>query len=148
VRPKKEAPRAARRKGFEPIQQSCTIWRSSGCAFTIRGGMRFFRNKPEPADPFAVFSERFGVRVPGTERPEPETAETEPEPHEPVEIETWAHRRLGVSADASSTEISAAYRRLARKFHPDKVASLEPEVRIYSEQRMKEINAAYAELRR
>jgi DnaJ-domain-containing protein 1 len=110
--------------------------------------MRYFRNKPEPADPFAVFSDRFGVRVPGTKRPEPETAETDPEPHKPVEIETWAHRRLGVSADATSKEISAAYRRLARRFHPDKVASLEPEVRIYSEQRMKEINAAYAELRR
>jgi len=110
--------------------------------------MRFFRRKPEPADPFVVFSERFGVSVPGTERPEPETAETEPEPHKPVEIETWAHRRLGVSPDASSKEISAAYRRLARKYHPDKVANLEFEARMYSEQRMKEINAAYAELRR
>jgi DnaJ like chaperone protein len=53
-----------------------------------------------------------------------------------------------VSPDASSKEISAAYRRLARKHHPDKVANLEPEVRIFSEQRMKEINAAYAQLRR
>jgi hypothetical protein len=138
----------ARRKGFEPTQQSRIIWRPSGGAFTIRGGMRYFRNKPESADPFAVFSERFGVRVPGTERTEPETAETEPKPHKRVEIETWAHRRLGVSPDASSKEISAAYRRLARKYHPDKVANLEFEARMYSEQRMKEINAAYAELRR
>jgi DnaJ-domain-containing protein 1 len=117
---------------------------SSGGAFIIGGGMRFFRKKPEPADPFAAFSEKFGARAPRTEHAEPES---EPKP-ESVELGTWAHQRLGVSPDASSKEISAAYRRLARKHHPDKVANLEPEVRIFSEQRMKEINAAYAQLRR
>ena len=49
---------------------------------------------------------------------------------------------------ATAEEISAAYRELARTHHPDKVANLEPEVREYSEQRMKEINSAYAELKR
>jgi len=39
-------------------------------------------------------------------------------------------------------------RKLARTHHPDKVANLEPEVREYSEQRMKEINAAYSEFER
>jgi DnaJ domain len=55
---------------------------------------------------------------------------------------------LGVSKGAGVEEISAAYRKLARTHHPDKVANLEPEVREYSEQRMKEINAAYAEFKR
>jgi DnaJ-domain-containing protein 1 len=59
-----------------------------------------------------------------------------------------ARRALGVTKGTSTQEISAAYRKLARTHHPDKVANLEPEVREYSEQRMKEINAAYAELRR
>jgi hypothetical protein len=59
-----------------------------------------------------------------------------------------ARRALGVSKGAGVEEISAAYRKLARTHHPDKVANLEPEVREYSEQRMKEINAAYAELKR
>jgi hypothetical protein len=59
-----------------------------------------------------------------------------------------ARRALGVSKGAGIEEISAAYRKLARTHHPDKVANLEPEVREYSEQRMKEINAAYSELRR
>jgi hypothetical protein len=59
-----------------------------------------------------------------------------------------ARRALGVSKAAGAEEISAAYRRLARTHHPDKVANLKPEVREYSEQRMKEINAAYAELKR
>ena len=59
-----------------------------------------------------------------------------------------ARRALGVSKGAGTEEISAAYRKLAQTHHPDKVANLEPEVREYSEQRMKEINAAYAELKR
>jgi DnaJ domain len=59
-----------------------------------------------------------------------------------------ARRALGVPKEAGVEEISAAYRKLARTHHPDKVANLEPEVREYSEQRMKEINAAYAEFKR
>jgi hypothetical protein len=59
-----------------------------------------------------------------------------------------ARRALGVSKGAGVEEISAAYRKLARTHHPDKVANLESEVREYSEQRMKEINAAYAEFKR
>ena len=59
-----------------------------------------------------------------------------------------ARRALGVSKGAGVEEISAAYRKLARTHHPDKVANLEPDVREYSEQRMKEINAAYAEFKR
>jgi DnaJ-domain-containing protein 1 len=58
-----------------------------------------------------------------------------------------ARKALGVSKGASAEQIGAAYRELARTHHPDKVASLEPEVREYSERRMKEINAAYAELK-
>ena len=58
-----------------------------------------------------------------------------------------ARRALGVAKGASTEEISAAYRKLAQTHHPDKVANLEPEVREYSEQRMKEINAAYSELK-
>jgi len=59
-----------------------------------------------------------------------------------------ARRALGVSKGAGVEEISTAYRELARTYHPDKVANLDPEVREYSEQRMKEINAAYSELKR
>jgi hypothetical protein len=59
-----------------------------------------------------------------------------------------ARRALGVSKGAGVEEISAAYRRLAQTHHPDKVANLEPEAREYSERRMKEINAAYSELKR
>jgi DnaJ-domain-containing protein 1 len=105
--------------------------------------MRFFR-KREPADPFAAFSERYGVQLPRTE---PEEAPPEDEPpkderpkDEPGPIAPpWAHVALGVGLGASQEEISAAYRRLARKHHPDVAGD---------EERMKVINSAYRELRR
>jgi DnaJ domain len=75
------------------------------------------------------------------ERPSAETLERE------ARLAT-ARRTLGVSKGAGAEEINAAYKKLARTHHPDKVADLEPEVREYSEQRMKEINAAYSELKR
>jgi hypothetical protein len=83
--------------------------------------MRFFR-KHEPADPFAAFSERYGVRLPNAE---PEEVPPEPE-DEPPEGEAeyagplWAHSTLGVGLGASQKEISTAYRRLARVHHPDR----------------------------
>lgn len=55
---------------------------------------------------------------------------------------------LEVRPGASREEISAAYRRLVREYHPDKVANLAPEFRELAEQRMKEINAAYEQLKR
>jgi curved DNA-binding protein CbpA len=45
-------------------------------------------------------------------------------------------------------QIGAAYRKLARSHHPDKVANEPSQVREESEQRMKEVNAAYSLLKR
>jgi DnaJ-class molecular chaperone len=45
-------------------------------------------------------------------------------------------------------EITTAYRKLALTYHPDKVAHLAPEARELADQKMKEINAAYAQLKR
>jgi hypothetical protein len=62
-----------------------------------------------------------------------------------------ARTALSVGKGSTKEQVGAAYRELAelaRTHHPDKVASLQPEVRAYSEQRMKEINIAYAELKR
>ena len=59
-----------------------------------------------------------------------------------------AYTTLGVQKGASIGEISAAYKRLARAHHPDKVANLPEEDREDSERQMKEINAAYTELKR
>lgn len=53
---------------------------------------------------------------------------------------------LGLAEGASLEEVKAAYKTLAKQYHPDRVASLGPEFRELAEQRMKDINAAYAEL--
>jgi DnaJ-domain-containing protein 1 len=130
--------------------------------------MRFKRlfKKSEPADPFAVFAQTYGIRIPQDDQPpeaepevEPEAepkAEPEAEPEaepddepQPVELgPTRAHQVLGVRLGASWQEVGRAYRNLALVHHPDRVAGMDPESREYSEERMKEINAAYDELRR
>ncbi|NMG63421.1 DnaJ domain-containing protein [Azoarcus indigens] len=50
------------------------------------------------------------------------------------------YQALGVSREASAEDIKKAFRKLARKYHPD--VSKEPD----AEQRMKEVNEAYAVL--
>lgn len=53
---------------------------------------------------------------------------------------------LGVAPNASPEEIRAAYRELAKRYHPDRVGHLGPEFRQLAERRMKAINAAYQQL--
>jgi DnaJ-domain-containing protein 1 len=54
---------------------------------------------------------------------------------------------LNVPRNATQTEISAAYKKLAQMYHPDKVAGLAPEYYAIAEQKMKDINAAYEQIR-
>ena len=54
---------------------------------------------------------------------------------------------LGVKPTASRSELAARYRELVQQYHPDKVGHLAPEFREVAEQRMKEINAAYQQLK-
>ncbi len=53
---------------------------------------------------------------------------------------------LEVEPGASRDEIRRAYRRLANKYHPDKVQHLGEEFRELAESRFKEIQAAYRKL--
>jgi DnaJ-domain-containing protein 1 len=118
--------------------------------------MRFKRlfKRTEPADPFAVFAQTYGIKIPH-DTPPPKTEPDEPQPDEPQPDEpqpdepgpTRAHQVLGVPLGASWQEVSQAHRKLALMHHPDRVAGMGPEAREYSEERMKEINAAYDELR-
>ncbi len=56
------------------------------------------------------------------------------------------YKVLGIGQNASPEEIKAAYRRLASKYHPDKVSHLGDEFKDLAEKRFKEIQEAYQQL--
>lgn len=57
------------------------------------------------------------------------------------------YKILEVSPDASDDEIKFAYKRLARLYHPDKVAHLGPDLVKSAEDKFKQINDAYQQIR-
>ena len=58
------------------------------------------------------------------------------------------YETLGVTGEDGPEEITRAYRRLAAQYHPDKVQHLGEEFQQLAEERFKEIQAAYDELKR
>ena len=59
-----------------------------------------------------------------------------------------AYKVLEVSPDATDDEVKRAYRRLALKHHPDRVASLGEDVQKAAEEKFKNINDAYERIRK
>jgi len=58
------------------------------------------------------------------------------------------YRILDIDRGASQEDVKHAFRRLAGKYHPDKVEHLGEEFRALAEKRFKEIQKAYDELKR
>ncbi|MBI4161765.1 MAG: TerB family tellurite resistance protein, partial [Acidobacteria bacterium] len=58
------------------------------------------------------------------------------------------YRTLGVAPDATDDEIRRAYRDMAVKYHPDKVAHLGEEFRALAHEKFKQINTSYQEIRK
>ena len=58
-----------------------------------------------------------------------------------------AYKVLEVSPQASDQEIKKAYRRMAGKFHPDKVHHLGEDFQELAEEKFKAINEAYQEIK-
>lgn len=59
-----------------------------------------------------------------------------------------AYAVLEISASATDEEVKSAYRRMAMKNHPDKVASLGPDVRKAAEEKFLKIRDAYETIKR
>ncbi len=54
-----------------------------------------------------------------------------------------AYEILGVSSNAGNDDVKSAYRKLAKKYHPDKVSHLGEDIKKAAEVKITELNAAY-----
>ena len=61
---------------------------------------------------------------------------------------TSAYAVLEISPSATDDEVKSAYRRMAMKNHPDKVASLGPEVQKAAEEKFRKIQEAYEAIKK
>jgi DnaJ like chaperone protein len=53
------------------------------------------------------------------------------------------YKVLGVESTATDDEVKRAYRKMAMKYHPDRVAGMSEEMQRNAAEQMKEINRAY-----
>jgi DnaJ like chaperone protein len=58
------------------------------------------------------------------------------------------YKILEIDKKASDDEVKKAYRRMAMKFHPDKVYNLGEEVRAEAEFKFKKVNEAYEKIKK
>ena len=59
----------------------------------------------------------------------------------------WAYTALEISPSASNEELKKAYRRMAMKYHPDKVATAGEEIRQQATEKFRGINEAYEHIK-
>lgn len=59
-----------------------------------------------------------------------------------------AYKILGINSNATDDEVKKAYREMAKKYHPDKVAYLGEDVRKSAEQKLQEVNDAYEKIKK
>ena len=59
-----------------------------------------------------------------------------------------AYKVLGVSSNSTDLEIKKAYRRMANKFHPDKIAHLGDEYKEIAQEKFKSVSNAYHKIKK
>lgn len=57
------------------------------------------------------------------------------------------YKVLGINKDATDDEVKKAYRKMAMKYHPDRVAGMGEEMQRNAAEQMKEINEAYEQIK-
>jgi uncharacterized membrane protein YkvA (DUF1232 family) len=89
---------------------------------------------------YVVWWLRGRASLPGREEKQPRSASAHGATWDPYAV-------LGVSRDASREEVSAAYRRRMKEYHPDRVNDLGEDLRRVAHEKTLEIQRAYEELR-
>ena len=59
----------------------------------------------------------------------------------------WAYTALEIEPSASDDEVKKAYRRMAMKYHPDKVANAGESIRQQATDKFRAINEAYEHIK-
>lgn len=59
-----------------------------------------------------------------------------------------AYKVLEITPDATDEEVKAAYRKMAVKYHPDKVEHLGPEIQKSAKEKFQQLQAAYEEIKK
>jgi DnaJ like chaperone protein len=62
--------------------------------------------------------------------------------------QNWAYKALEIEITASIDEIKKAYRRMAMKYHPDKVHNLGEDVKKSATEKFRAVNEAYEQLKK
>ena len=119
---------------YGQIFMSCGDWRMNLCL-----------SRADAANQFAAALR--GAWNQGSEDSRRNGGDIPPRLNTKPEIPTPAFRLLGLEPGASFEDASAAYRNLAAQNHPDKVAQMAPEFRELAERKMRELNAAYDQIR-
>jgi DnaJ like chaperone protein len=65
-----------------------------------------------------------------------------------IEDNDWAYKVLEIENTASADEIKKAYRKMALKYHPDKVAYLGEEIRKAANDKFQKVNEAYERVKK
>jgi DnaJ like chaperone protein len=60
----------------------------------------------------------------------------------------WAYEVLEITSEVTDDEVKRAYREMAKKHHPDKVANLGEDVRRAATEKFQKISAAYEEIKK
>lgn len=69
-------------------------------------------------------------------------------PYQKVSNSNWAYDILEISIDSSEEEIKKAYRKMAMKYHPDKVNDLGEEIKKSATEKFRSIKDAYETLKK
>lgn len=62
--------------------------------------------------------------------------------------QNWAYKTLEIDPAASVDDVKKAYRRMAMKYHPDKVANLGDDIKKSATEKFRSVNEAYEQLKK